>query len=1024
MESYFGKRLDDIRVHTGPEAARTSKALGAEAFTMGRDIYFGQGKYNPQSRKGMALLGHEITHTLQGGGKIYRAVDPFSLAAFGLSFTLNVLVALRGQERVKRAKEWVAKDIFEGESYEDIFWDRWKDLGNSMEKAKQQLPEMWKQYDRAKKKARELKASIGAGEVSAVRNILGPGLADMLFLEPHSDKERDPQDLMQFLAFSAREGELAERINEMLIMPMLRGKIKARTAAAIRNYLWFFSNKPIYSTLDLAGSCALIAYKTFLESLERAGKNFDDISIMGDLLLAKVKGFKPDYLSKLSSIVGWGSAFFGNPLEIGRDIGVNLGFEMAGQNDVTSDEGDILKNVVDLIFLHGAFVEPGTTKKLVPGFDVTRYDRLSDWYEGYGGGTWKSKEEKKLEAEQNKLLRKMIKGKSLSAGESARLDALEKMLKQPTPVRMKGALSIESEPAEQEARRVERTFLRHGPAASAVSRARPGVTTGPRIARSAMRRGSILPAISRGLAGMRPTAGRPLPRSLRSRMESNFGADFGHVRIHTDRSAGQLSRMMGAEAFTYGRHIFFSPGQFDPGSRRGQGLLAHELTHTLQQYPGGSRQPLGYGVSLGSSRYEREAERAEQRFLSWHNRSQKGLVVLRRHIRTSGVGLQPSMRARIARLLDRAIAKTDDMLRQSGEIPAMDVRLPRVQIQTSSDILELTEEAAVDNLRRLLMREIRTSYLAQKLESRARTPRFSGAARPAIFRKIKVGGQDYVLDEELLKKFDVIGKEYLRTINESKATYSYSDEPHLERDTKFHEGVVNAMDQANIGGGCRYFRLKEDPYLDEDYWEKKGYLRFWVKEGVKPADAMKRLFERKDDDKKSKLECLAMTIAVEYKALLHALGDDEFNRKFAERGSLEISQRSRGLWNVLDQPMGEAAADLLPGDWIYFKNHAQYLEKHPEGYWQGENAVYDGREGGRSEGERMFSGFGARRKSESEMKRELMEAFNKDPTEADKEHPRYDPSLGNKKITADDIPGILPESLIRPKISATRIPKP
>ena len=58
------------------------------------------------------------------------------------------------------------------------------------------------------------------------------------------------------------------------------------------------------------------------------------------------------------------------------------------------------------------------------------------------------------------------------------------------------------------------------------------------------------------------------------------------------------------------------------------------------------------------------------------------------------------------------------------------------------------------------------------------------------------------------------------------------------------------------------------------------------------------------------------------------------------------------------------------------------------------------------------------------MKRELAAAFNKDPTEADKEHPRYDPSLENKKITVDDIPGILPGSLIRPKIAATRIPKP
>ena len=77
--------------------------------------------------------------------------------------------------------------------------------------------------------------------------------------------------------------------------------------------------------------------------------------------------------------------------------------------------------------------------------------------------------------------------------------------------------------------------------------------------------------------------GRPLPPRLRAEMEAAFGADFGAVRIHTDETAAQLSRMLGAQAFTRGNDIFFNKGRFDPDTTAGKRLLAHELTHTRQQ---------------------------------------------------------------------------------------------------------------------------------------------------------------------------------------------------------------------------------------------------------------------------------------------------------------------------------------------------------------------------------------------------------------------------------------------------------
>ena len=77
--------------------------------------------------------------------------------------------------------------------------------------------------------------------------------------------------------------------------------------------------------------------------------------------------------------------------------------------------------------------------------------------------------------------------------------------------------------------------------------------------------------------------GQALPQPVRTEMETAFGADFGSVRLHTDGSAAAMSREINAHAFTYGRDIYFDSGKFDPSTADGKHLLAHELTHTLQQ---------------------------------------------------------------------------------------------------------------------------------------------------------------------------------------------------------------------------------------------------------------------------------------------------------------------------------------------------------------------------------------------------------------------------------------------------------
>jgi hypothetical protein len=69
-------------------------------------------------------------------------------------------------------------------------------------------------------------------------------------------------------------------------------------------------------------------------------------------------------------------------------------------------------------------------------------------------------------------------------------------------------------------------------------------------------------------------------------MGDAFNADFSGVRVHTGAEANTLNRSLNARAFTTGRDIFFRDGEYSPGSSSGRGLLAHELTHVMQQNPG------------------------------------------------------------------------------------------------------------------------------------------------------------------------------------------------------------------------------------------------------------------------------------------------------------------------------------------------------------------------------------------------------------------------------------------------------
>lgn len=84
--------------------------------------------------------------------------------------------------------------------------------------------------------------------------------------------------------------------------------------------------------------------------------------------------------------------------------------------------------------------------------------------------------------------------------------------------------------------------------------------------------------------------GEPLPGSVRDFFEPRFGQDFSQVRVHADSQAEEAARAVQARAYTLGSHVVFGSGQYAPFTADGQRLLAHELTHVVQQ--GGSVNPV------------------------------------------------------------------------------------------------------------------------------------------------------------------------------------------------------------------------------------------------------------------------------------------------------------------------------------------------------------------------------------------------------------------------------------------------
>jgi hypothetical protein len=129
---------------------------------------------------------------------------------------------------------------------------------------------------------------------------------------------------------------------------------------------------------------------------------------------------------------------------------------------------------------------------------------------------------------------------------------------------------------------------------------------------AALQRSPVLDVVGSG-------GGAPLDEETRADMENRLGHDFSDVRVHTGGTADESARSVSAQAYTVGSDIVFASGRYDPTSDAGKHMLAHELTHVVQQRSGpvdGTDAGDGVRVSDPSDRFEREAAANADRAMS------------------------------------------------------------------------------------------------------------------------------------------------------------------------------------------------------------------------------------------------------------------------------------------------------------------------------------------------------------------------------------------------------------------------
>ncbi len=189
--------------------------------------------------------------------------------------------------------------------------------------------------------------------------------------------------------------------------------------------------------------------------------------------------------------------------------------------------------------------------------------------------------------------------------------------------------------------------------------------------------------------------GESLPEEQRTTLEPVIGTVLKDVRIHTGPIATATAKALGAEAFTVGHDVFFRQGRFEPSTKRGEALLAHELMHVGQQAAADREHA---GARRDSDADEAEAEAVERLVLAG-NQVRSGGVSVGRYVRNyvggDGKPISRRERERLDAISIRALDVCERLLGPEV-IRAAKQEIARLQVDVRVDLVTMTDEQAAD----------------------------------------------------------------------------------------------------------------------------------------------------------------------------------------------------------------------------------------------------------------------------------------------------------------------------------------
>ena len=174
--------------------------------------------------------------------------------------------------------------------------------------------------------------------------------------------------------------------------------------------------------------------------------------------------------------------------------------------------------------------------------------------------------------------------------------------------------------------------------------------------------------------------GQALDSNVQAQMGESIGADFSNVRVHTGSESNQLNEQLGAKAFTTGSDVFFRDGEYSPGSSSGQELIAHELTHVVQQGSGAVPSGDKMAVNAPGDQFEQEADAVAKQVTSAPATAQPAAGVQRQEL--------PEEETQAKRVQREAMAEEEEMAQMQ--------ELPEEEKVAAAQMQEMPEEEMIE----------------------------------------------------------------------------------------------------------------------------------------------------------------------------------------------------------------------------------------------------------------------------------------------------------------------------------------